>query len=578
MKYSLVNENFQDNYVERLIESRGGDYNKLLNIGPESLNSPDLLDNIEKGANLFLTKIKANDSKKIGYVVDCDTDGFTSSAILWQYGKLLAPEKDFVYFVHSGKQHGLEDMIDSLAERDDISLVVVPDAGSSDYEYHKTLKDIGIPVLVLDHHEAIEVSENAIIINNQLSSRYPNKQLTGAGVVYQFCRYIDENYDLDYADEFIDLAALGIIADMGSVLEPENQYIIRAGLAKENKNKLFQEMLEKQEYSIGDLNNLNSIAISFYIAPLINALIRVGTMEEKEKMFEAFIDGTQQVLSTKRGAKGQVEMLATQVTRNCVNARARQNRTLDKAIDNISIRIFNNNLDENSILVIELDDEEDNFPPELNGLTAMKLAAAYKKPTLVLRKNSLGYLRGSARGLNNSDLKSLKDYLVSTGLFEYCTGHANAFGCSIKESDLTDFFKKSNIELANYNFTDTSYDVNFIREAIDTDIPELIRDVYSKRALYGQFNDEPLICIRDINFNVANIKIIGKDKDTVKIENNGIAYMKFKGTQLIEDLSRFTGAVSMEVVGRANYNTWMGYSTPQIFIEDYNIQDLRLNF
>lgn len=65
MKYNLVNENFQDNYVERLIESRGGDYNKLLNIGPESLNSPDLLDNIEKGVNLFLTKIKANDSKKL---------------------------------------------------------------------------------------------------------------------------------------------------------------------------------------------------------------------------------------------------------------------------------------------------------------------------------------------------------------------------------------------------------------------------------------------------------------------------------------------------------------------------------
>ena len=134
MKYTLVNENFQDNYVKRLIESRGGDYNKLLNIGPESLNSPDLLDNIEKGANLFLTKIKANDSKKIAYITDSDTDGFTSSAILWQYGKLLAPEKEFIYFVHSGKQHGLEDMIDSLAERDDLSLVVVPDAGSSDYE------------------------------------------------------------------------------------------------------------------------------------------------------------------------------------------------------------------------------------------------------------------------------------------------------------------------------------------------------------------------------------------------------------------------------------------------------------
>lgn len=469
-------------------------------------------------------------------------------------------------------------MIDSLAERDDIDLVIVPDAGSSDYEYHRTLKDIGIPVLVLDHHEAISVSENAVVVNNQLSPRYPNKQLTGAGVVYQFCRFLDEYYGFDYADNFIDLAALGIIADMGSVLEPENQYIIRAGLSKPDKNKLFQEMLEKQEYSIGDLDNLNSISISFYIAPLINALIRVGTMEEKEKMFEAFIDGTQQVLSTKRGAKGQVEMLATQVTRNCVNARARQNRILDKAIDNISIRIFNNNLDDNAILLIELDNEEDNFPSELNGLTAMKLAAAYKKPTLVLRKNSLGYLCGSARGLNNSDLKSLKDYLTSTGLFEYCTGHANAFGCSIKESDLNKFFSKSNKELAQYNFTDTSYDVNFMRRATDDDIEDLIYDVCKNKAIYGQFNDEPLIFIMDINFHVANFKVMGKDRDTIKIENHGISYMKFKATKLIEDLSKFEGNVSMEIVGRANVNSWMGQITPQIFIEDYNIFDNKYDF
>ena len=81
--------------------------------------------------------------------------------------------------------------------------------GSNDYAYHKKLKEQGRTVIVLDHHLADHISEDAIIINNQLSN-YPNKEFSGAGITWQFCRYLDKLTKNNYADEFLDLVALGL--------------------------------------------------------------------------------------------------------------------------------------------------------------------------------------------------------------------------------------------------------------------------------------------------------------------------------------------------------------------------------
>lgn len=348
-------------------------------------------------------------------------DGYTSSSILYLYIKNIFPEARLDYIIHEGKQHGLTDVVDEIIEKSgQIDLVICPDSSSNDEEQHLILEECGVPVLVLDHHiQDTPTHSSAIIINNQTSSNYSNKQLTGAGVVYQFCRYLDWLYNKSFADNFLDLACLGIISDMGKVSEPENAYIVKKGLSQVPKNYLFQSFLTKQAYSIGD--RINAISIAFYVTPLINALIRVGTMEEKEKLFLAFIDGRRKVPSTKRGEKGLMEDLATQVVRNCTNARVHQNKELDSFLEEIDFRIQDSHLSTDQLLVIELD-EEDNLNPSLNGLLAMKCCSRYDKPTLVLRTNSEGIARGSLRGVNNSKLESLKDYLESTGLCEYCAG------------------------------------------------------------------------------------------------------------------------------------------------------------
>ena len=116
-----------------------------------------------------------------------------------------------------------------------------------------------------------------------------------------------------------------------------------------------------------------------------------------------------------------MELVAIESARECTNAKSRQDKLKEKIVDSLDIKIHKNGLLDNQVLFIRLDDE-DEFPSELNGLVAMQLSARYNKPTIVARLNDEGYIRGSARGLNKSELKSFKDFLNSTGLFEYTAG------------------------------------------------------------------------------------------------------------------------------------------------------------
>jgi single-stranded-DNA-specific exonuclease len=104
-------------------------------------------------------------------------------------------QNNVYYRIHTGKQHGI--LLDTIP--DDIKLIIAPDSSSNDYEVHQALKSNGVDVLVIDHHEADMISENACIINNQLCD-YPTKSLSGVGMIYKFCSYIDELLNVDYAD------------------------------------------------------------------------------------------------------------------------------------------------------------------------------------------------------------------------------------------------------------------------------------------------------------------------------------------------------------------------------------------
>lgn len=416
MIVNLVNKEIVDNYGEELLKERGvTDVKYFLNPDSSALQSWRGLDNILAAANLVEQWGKAGGSFAI--IVDPDVDGFCANAIFYNYMKRAFPRIKIDWYLHSGKQHGLEDTWELINEKH-YDILVVMDAGSNDGKY---IQELNIPTVVIDHHELEEIAffpENMILVNNQTSNNYKNKDLSGGGLVYQFCRAMDELYGFKYADDYIDLAALAVCGDMMSGLEIENQYLWKKGFSN-IKNSFFKTLVEKQDFSMG--GKVNPITVAFYIVPLINAMVRSGTQEEKERMFLAFIDGEQMVPCNKRGCKGTMERVDIESARECTNARSRQNKKLEEAEQMVEVKIAKHDLLSNKVLFIRLE-EEDDFPPEINGLLAMKLSAKYKRPTIVARMNDYGEDKGSIRGVNNSPIRSFKDFLIDSGYFMYVQG------------------------------------------------------------------------------------------------------------------------------------------------------------
>lgn len=164
-----------------------------------------------------------------------------------------------------------------------------------------------------------------------------------------------------------------------------------------------------------------------------------------------------------------------------------------------------------------------------------------------------------------------------SGFFTFTAGHDNACGIGIYDKNLGAFHEYANKELANVDFGESWYEVNFERIAADSDLEDLVYNITQHEDIWGQGNNEPLIHIKDINITSKDVRIMGKNQDTVKIEKFGIAYMKFHAKDMIEELNKYD-SIKLEVVGRANLNEWMGNYTPQIFISNYQIEDNALGF
>ena len=162
----------------------------------------------------------------------------------------------------------------AIAEGEGITFVYEKRQKKSELQkLYDELKECGKTVIVLDHHEAEKTSEDAIVINNQLSN-YPNKFLSGVGVTWQFCRYIDKIMNNSKANEYLDLVALGMVADMMDLKDFETRHLVTLGL-KQIRNPYLKGMVSKQSFQLRD--GITPFGIAFYIAPYVNATIRVGS-------------------------------------------------------------------------------------------------------------------------------------------------------------------------------------------------------------------------------------------------------------------------------------------------------------
>ena len=556
--------------IEQILNNRGiKNIYHYLHTTDDDILDPSTIMNIKNGAIMLVSHINNND--KILIQIDSDCDGYTSAAALINYLHKICPafvENNISYRVHEGKQHGI--LLDSIGN--DIKLVIAPDSSSNDYEEHKQLKEHGIDVLVIDHHEADKVSQYACIINNQLCN-YPTKSLSGVGMVYKFCSYLDKLMNVTYADDLLDLVALGLIADMMDLRDYETKRLIDKGL-NHIINPFIRTMINRDAFHFS--NGITPIDVAFYIAPLVNAVTRVGTQEEKLVLFESMLDfkGYELIPSTKRGCSGNAEPRVEQACRNCTNIKNRQTRTRDATLETIEDLITANNLLENKLLVIQLDNIS--ADRNLTGLIANQLMSKYQRPVLILNKvfHNDGTItwEGSGRGYDKSSLKDFRQFCQDTGLVMYAEGHPNAFGCGITDDKIQLFITITNEVLKNVQFI-PSYTVDFIYHNVDVK-PEDITDIATLKNLWGQGIEEALIALEDVPVTAENLNLMAKDKNpTLKITlPNKISIIKFKSSEEeFEKLYTEHGKVSINIIGRCSVNEWNGIITPQILVEDYEI-------
>lgn len=509
-------------------------------------------------------------------VVDSDCDGFTSAALLSNYLYDLAPEwtkEHLFHFLHEGKEHGLNDLpFDDFLK--DMNLVILPDAGSNDIEYHKKLDEMGIACICLDHHNYDENAETPAIVINSQCSTYPNKELSGVGVTWQFCKYYDWAATENYADDYLDLVALGDAADMMSLTSIETKYLVTKGF-RNVKNPFIDYLAEKNDYSIQKKGGLNYDAAGWYIAPFVNAIVRSGTMEEKQNVFNSMLKyrAFEEVLSNKRGHKpGEMEKLVVQVMRTTTNVKNRQQKAVDAGMALLEKRIEADNMLAHKVLLFKLDGNE--IESTIRGLSANKLMGKYQRPVCVLSRTvhegEVVY-QGSARGCELAGIENFMGICEETGLPTYCIGHDNAFGLGLREDDIDEFLDKTDMLLADISGEPTYY-CDYVFQNCDVDDKKIIQ-IAEHPELWGKDMNEPIVGIKGLQVNKDMLTLMAKN--TLKIQvTPKVSLIKFSvSEEEFKQLYSETGAVEINVVGTCAKNEWLGNVSAQIMINDLEVID-----
>ena len=528
-----------------------------------------LLDNALNVVHKLRECFEAN--KKFFLIVDCDTDGFTSSAIFYNYFKSIYPNSNIEWMLHTEKQHGIE--LDRIP--DDREVIIVPDAGSNQAYELDILNSKNKQVIIMDHHQVecnnLNLLTNVLLVNNQISDAFYNKALSGAGVVFKLVQLFDKTFDYNCAYEFYDLAALGIIADCMDSRTLDNNYIIYKGL-NNIKNRMFRAIIDKQSYGIGS-DKPTKMDVAFYIAPLINGVIRMGTMEDKELLFRGFIEQNHEEMydHTWRGVTNK-EDYYHKAARVAFNVKNEQNRIKMNCMEFLKKRIEAEGLDKNKIIaVIAYDDDEVKIPKTITGLVAMELLKIYNKPALVLRpiadeNGDINYI-GSGRSNNFEDLPSFLQFVRDQEESVFAQGHACAFGCSIKAEEFDNFIAACNEKMAHINFDNNAVYVDaHFKHKINR---QVIYEWASGKHIYGNQIPSPQIVVEGI-VTFGSISFMGAQGNSIRFDIDGIPCIKLKDNDLALKL-RSGNRFKITVLGEPILNEFRGAVIPQIKIKDIDV-------
>ena len=404
--------------IENILNERGvKDVNSFLHPDIEKDMLPlDSLKNIDKAAKIIASGVAKN--KAFLVFADVDNDGASACAIMVRYLKANGIDPDWT--INQGKIHGTNERFLKYVSDTRPDIVIIVDSLDEGIEGYQELKKMGCDVIVLDHHiiNSQEPYDSCITLVSSMND-YDNAALSGAGVVWKFCKYLDEQvFGTMEADELVDLAMSGIIGDMMDV----------SGKSKENRAIV--------DYGLNNINNLalkamgggfdfNSSTIAFNVSPRVNACNR---MNKNEIPVKALLSDD----------KAEVSKYLKELNK----IKKEQNSLVDSLFSNC---IEQAELQKDKKLIVVITEDASG----VNGLLGNKLMNIYKRPILVLKEGANEY-SGSARACGMEDFKVMCE---ETELCA-CAGHELAFGITIPFNCFNDFRRVIEEKLSEIEFVD----------------------------------------------------------------------------------------------------------------------------
>lgn len=531
-----------------VLVSRGiTDLNKAAElIRTEELETPFALKDMEKAVDIINEAIE--NEKKICIYGDYDCDGVTSTVMLFSYLECLGADVSY-YIPERAEGYGLnENSVRKLAS-DKTELIITVDNGISAINEAKLIKNLGMELVITDHHQPGDIlpEASAIINPHRRDCASSFKYLCGAGVVLKLIAALDGGDYKTVLEQFGDLAAIGTIADIVP-LTGENRYIVEQGLYF-IKNTERCGLIELMKVSglmneNGECSKLNSDSVAYMIAPRINAAGRFGSPLQA---FDLLICDD----------PDEAEQLASEL--NDLNNRRKA------AEKEITQQIFTKINEDPSVLserVLVFHGE--GWHHGVIGIVASKIVERYGKPCFIITEEC-DESRGSARSFGDFSvfecLTGCEDVLVKYG------GHKDAGGFSLKTADIDAFNRLvQKFALVNHEKMPV-YTIKAEKFIKPSDIT--VKNVEGLNILepFGEENEKPLFALIGAAVE-AIIPLSGGTHTKLKLNYGGVSVFALLFRTRPEELTVVQGE-KCDIIGSLSVNTFKGTSSVDINVTDY---------
>lgn len=541
--------------------------NSYINPVYENLHSPKTMKDIALAVDIIKRKIQEN--KKIRIIGDYDVDGIISVFILYTALKECGANVDYEIPDRIKDGYGINENIVKTASDEDIDTIITCDNGISAIDQIQYAKNLGLTVIVTDHHDVPFVEENgvrtfissqadAIINPKQIECEYEFKSICGAGVAFKLMEVLYEELGMNKEEcyKLIEFVAIATVCDVVDLID-ENRIFVKNGLNMLNNTTNIGIKALKKASGLED-KEITAYHLGFVIGPCLNAS---GRLDSAKKGLELLLMENYE----------EAENLAQEIV-DLNDARKKMTKEgVDRAINIIdSTEIAND-----KILVVYIPDIHES----LAGIVAGRVKEKYNKPTIILTKSEEG-VKGSARSIEEYNM--FEGLLACKELLDKFGGHPMAAGLSLQEDKVDELRKELNNKC---KLTDEDLTRKIM---IDASLPLEYLNINLIKELdvlepFGKGNAKPVFGVRDVK--VTKAMLLGKDKNILKLRlltNNNLTIdaMIFNdlenfenkviekyGNEGLDNLyNKFNNNISMDFTFYPSINEWNGNKSIQIIV------------